>query len=190
MHLDIIMIQPLVALLFGVLILILPRLLNYLIAIYLILVFAVIPALLFRANLRAHCLPVGQGWIHDEWIVMTAAAFAGLRPIEEPLIRYRVHGTQQVGFTNKLEKRAQGATRAERHWSRVADSAQELQQICDALGPDVLPEYLEHLEFLQFRANLPSWRLARLGAILSHAGRYKVHASGVASMMKDLVFAI
>jgi hypothetical protein len=36
MHVDIIMIQPLIALLFGVLILILPRLLNYLIAIYLI----------------------------------------------------------------------------------------------------------------------------------------------------------
>ena len=38
MHVDIIMLQPLVALLFGILILILPRLLNYLIAIYLILV--------------------------------------------------------------------------------------------------------------------------------------------------------
>jgi hypothetical protein len=37
-HIDIVMIQPLVALLFGILILILPRLLNYLIAIYLILV--------------------------------------------------------------------------------------------------------------------------------------------------------
>lgn len=36
MHIDIITIQPLVALLFGVLILILPRLLNFLIAIYLI----------------------------------------------------------------------------------------------------------------------------------------------------------
>lgn len=35
-HANIIMIQPLVALLFGILILILPRLLNYLIAIYLI----------------------------------------------------------------------------------------------------------------------------------------------------------
>jgi hypothetical protein len=38
MHIDVIMLQPLVALLFGVLILILPRLLNYLIAIYLILI--------------------------------------------------------------------------------------------------------------------------------------------------------
>jgi hypothetical protein len=36
MHVNIIMIQPLLALLFGILILILPRLLNYLIAIYLI----------------------------------------------------------------------------------------------------------------------------------------------------------
>ena len=36
MHANIIMIQPLAALLFGILILILPRLLNYLIAIYLI----------------------------------------------------------------------------------------------------------------------------------------------------------
>ena len=38
MHVDIIMIQPLIALLFGILILTLPRLLNYLIAIYLIIV--------------------------------------------------------------------------------------------------------------------------------------------------------
>ena len=38
MNANIIMIQPLVALLFGILILILPRLLNYLIAIYLIFV--------------------------------------------------------------------------------------------------------------------------------------------------------
>ena len=36
MQANIILIQPLVALLFGILILILPRLLNYLIAIYLI----------------------------------------------------------------------------------------------------------------------------------------------------------
>jgi hypothetical protein len=38
MHMNIIMLQPLAALLFGILILILPRLLNFLIAIYLILI--------------------------------------------------------------------------------------------------------------------------------------------------------
>lgn len=38
MHINIITLEPLVPLLFGILILILPRLLNYLIAIYLILV--------------------------------------------------------------------------------------------------------------------------------------------------------
>lgn len=36
MHANVILIQPLVALLFGILILVLPRLLNYLIALYLI----------------------------------------------------------------------------------------------------------------------------------------------------------
>jgi Protein of unknown function (DUF3096) len=38
MHIDIVTLQPLVALLFGVLILVLPQLLNYLIGIYLILI--------------------------------------------------------------------------------------------------------------------------------------------------------
>jgi len=38
MHVDILVVMPLVALLFGVLILILPRLLNYLAAIYFILI--------------------------------------------------------------------------------------------------------------------------------------------------------
>jgi hypothetical protein len=37
-HLTVLTVQPLVALLFGILILIIPRLLNYLIAIYLILI--------------------------------------------------------------------------------------------------------------------------------------------------------
>jgi DUF3096 family protein len=38
MHIDIVTLQPLIALVFGILILIVPRILNYLIAIYLILI--------------------------------------------------------------------------------------------------------------------------------------------------------
>ena len=47
MHLDIVTIQPLIALVFGILILLMPRILNYLIAIYLILIglFGLFPSL-------------------------------------------------------------------------------------------------------------------------------------------------
>jgi hypothetical protein len=38
MHIDVVAIQPMIALVFGILILVLPRILNYLVAIYLILV--------------------------------------------------------------------------------------------------------------------------------------------------------
>lgn len=38
MHMNIVILQPLIALIFGILILIVPRLLNYLVAIYLILI--------------------------------------------------------------------------------------------------------------------------------------------------------
>lgn len=52
-HIDILVIQPAVALIFGILILILPRLLNYLIALYLIFVGVVgLRPDLFNGSLR------------------------------------------------------------------------------------------------------------------------------------------
>lgn len=149
---------------------------------------------MFRASLRDRFLPIGKGWIHDEWIALIAAAFSDLRPIGQPLIRYRVHGSQQVGFRNKLEQRAEGTSRAQRHWSRLTESVNDLEQICDALSAmvldkrrEVLPAYQEHLQFLSFRANLPDPRLARLGPILTRYSQYGVHASGLPSALKDLV---
>jgi glycosyltransferase involved in cell wall biosynthesis len=149
---------------------------------------------MFRAGLRDRFLPIGAGWIHDEWIALIAAAFSDLRPIDEPLIRYRIHDSQQVGLRNKLEQRVQGNSRAQRHWGRLAESVKELRQLSDALSamvPDkerpVLSAYQEHLQFLSFRASLPAPRLARLGRILGKYSQYEVHASGLASALKDLV---
>jgi glycosyltransferase involved in cell wall biosynthesis len=149
---------------------------------------------MFRASLRDRCLPIGAGWIHDEWLALVAAAFSDLRPIDQPLIRYRVHGSQQVGFRNKLEQRTQGKSRAQRHWGRLAESVKDLEQVCDALSAmvldarrEVLPAYQEHLRFLSFRANLRRHRLARLGPILARFPQYRVHASGLPSALKDLV---
>jgi len=149
--------------------------------------------MMFRAGLRDRFLPIPGGWIHDEWIALIAAAFSDLRPIDQPLIRYRIHDSQQVGLRNKLEQRTQGNSPALRHWGRLAESVKELQQLSDTLSamvPDkrpVLSAYQEHLRFLSFRAGLPIVRLARLGPILKQYSQYQVHASGSASALKDLV---
>ncbi len=37
---------------------------------------------MFRSRLRENCLPIGSGWLHDEWIVAIAAAVAEVRPID------------------------------------------------------------------------------------------------------------
>lgn len=141
---------------------------------------------MFRATLRDRFLPIGIGWVHDEWIALVIAAFADLRPIDQPLIRYRIHGSQQVGLQNKLEQRAEG-----KHWVRLAESVRELQQMCEFLSPmvpdeRVLRAYHEHLQFLSLRANLPPGRLARLGPVLKRYSQYGAHASGLPSVLKDL----
>jgi glycosyltransferase involved in cell wall biosynthesis len=150
---------------------------------------------MFRADLRDRCLPVSPGWIHDEWITLVIATLSDLRPIDQPLIRYRLHGAQQVGFQNKLEQRGKGTTRAERHWGRVAESVKELQQMVDFLsamppeeGRAVRLAYQQHLQFLSFRSGLPAHRLIRVVPILTRYSQYELHASGLPSMLKDLAF--
>ena len=149
---------------------------------------------MFRAGLRDRCLPLGAGWIHDEWIVLMAAVFSDLRAIDQPLVRYRFHDSQQVGFRNKFARRAKGKTFSEKHWERLAESANELEQLCDALSAlqvdqerGGLPAYRRHLAFIRLRSDLPQRRLARLHRVLAHYPQYAVHASGVWSVLKDLV---
>ena len=148
---------------------------------------------MFRAALRDRFMPIAEGWIHDEWIALTTAAFADLVPIDEKLIRYRIHGEQQVGFQNKLQQRAQGATQAQKHWSRLGESVDELQQVCNALeakvsepGRNVLPAYRQHLQFLSFRSSLPVSRAKRLVPLFGRFHQYQEHASGWRSLLKDL----
>ena len=149
---------------------------------------------MFRADLRDRFLPMQDGWIHDEWIALISAAFCDLKPIDQPLIRYRIHSLQQVGLKNKLEQRVPKKTRAERHWARLEESVRELQQMCDTLSTmerddhrGVLPAYHRHLKFLAFRSSLSVNRLGRLGPILKKYAQYQIHASGLASAVKDLV---
>ena len=145
---------------------------------------------MFRSSLRANCLPVGSGWLHDEWIVANAAAATELRAIETPLIRYRQHASQQIGLGPRLSR----WERSKKHWNQLSRQAGALEEVCKRLSQQSLSRrgealyacYQAHLRFARFRYALPRRRLARLPAILKQYPSYAACGSGVLSMAMDI----
>ena len=55
-------------------------------------------AVLFNAPLCSLALPLPRQYaLHDSWLGLVASCFGHLAPINEPLIRYRQHGSNMVG---------------------------------------------------------------------------------------------
>lgn len=159
---------------------------------------------MFRSRLRAVCLPIPPDWIHDEWLAAVVPAFAELRPIDEPLIFYRLHTSQQVGLyavpdppsgiQNPWNALAAGES-SDRYWSKLAKDITFAQAICarlsqaslDSRGERVLAHYQAWLAFASFRAGLPRSRVFRLVPVLHRYGWYMKHTSGLRSAVKDLI---
>jgi glycosyltransferase involved in cell wall biosynthesis len=145
---------------------------------------------MFRSRLRANCLPFGSGWLHDEWLAPTAAAVADVLPIDSPLIRYRIHTSQQVG----LSPRPGFRERHRRHWSELSRQIGMLEEICSRLSTQPLSQrgealysrYRAHLRFARFRLALPRRRLGRLSAMVEEYASYTALGSGILSMATDL----
>ena len=148
---------------------------------------------MFRSRLRQNCLPVGSGWLHDEWLVATAAAIADVRPIDSPLIRYRQHASQQIGLSSPPSFQE----RNRRHWTELARQIGLLEEICTRLSRQSLTQrgealyscYRDHLRFVRFRYALPQSRLRRLSAMLHEYPAYSALGSGLRSMATDLALS-
>jgi len=148
---------------------------------------------MFRTCLRQNCLPVGSGWLHDEWLVATSAAIADVRLIDSPLICYRQHASQQIG----LSPPPSFQERNRRHWTELARQIGLLEEICTRLSRQSLTQpgealyscYQDHLRFARFRYALPQSRLRRLSAMLHEYPAYSALGSGLRSMATDLVLS-
>ena len=147
-------------------------------------------------------IPDGIAMIHDGWIALTIAAVAEVIAIDEPLIKYRQHGRQQIGAPARPELKAQprGVQAIETAFRRRNSSADlhktlevleerllahaEAYDTCKALA--FVSDYAFHLNV---RANLPQRRLNRLPRILREllTLRYHEYANGFKSAAKDLV---
>lgn len=155
----------------------------------------------FRSDFVKLSLPVpgAIAMIHDGWIALTIAAVADVVMIEEPLIKYRQHGQQQIGAPVRQPDSGAGPNVLEMF--RRQNSTADLRKILLALEERLLTnsalyDTRKALSFvgdysfhLNVRANLPQNRLNRLPRILREllTRRYHEYANGFKSAAKDLV---
>lgn len=150
----------------------------------------------FRRELVELALPVGEGWIHDEWLAVIAAAVGKVDVIEQPLIDYRQHGGNQLGMRPRAWRdkwrdlrRARGALyRAE--MARLDVLGKRLDALGSLVTTDkkqLLAERGAHLErriaigALPHRRRWPAvWREAR-------DGFYRRYGTGGRSLLRDLL---
>lgn len=122
--------------------------------------------------------------IHDAWIALTLSLESKIDFIAEPLVSYRMHASQQVGFGGKTEpvrmKDRMSRDRTEKlaPIQEKADNAHEvylhLREVSFVPREKLIKLFLRHRHF-QRRATLPQNRLLRVIPVIKEvfADRYK-----------------
>lgn len=128
-----------------------------------------------------------QYLIHDAWMSVVLALKGTLGFIREPLIRYRQHSSQQVGFKAagpRVTLRDRLNRNRNERLSPIQKKALRYRQLCDLLcsRPDLDPQRLKLLkrmtEHLERRLRLPSARLLRPPFVVGEViqGNYQLFA--------------
>lgn len=151
-------------------------------------------AMAFRARFRDLVLPMPSNWIHDEWIALLIAAVANVGIIEQPLMQYRRHQTNQVGieginFLDRLTA-ALSTNPAVYH-----DRYEQFQQLSDRIAQhlptetDLLRALADKQDHLRMRATLPDQNLMRLLPVWKELlkGRYKRYSASQLNAFRDLI---
>jgi glycosyltransferase involved in cell wall biosynthesis len=148
----------------------------------------------FRRSLLDDAVPFPVEWLHDEWLGMIAACLGGVDLLEEELIEYRQHASNQIGarrdsFMGKVRKAL--ASRGDTHVKRAIKAEILLARLLEMGGrvpPAIIEEVRSKIEHQRFRAALPPGRIARCGPVLREAmtGRYNKFGRGVRGVVRDL----
>jgi glycosyltransferase involved in cell wall biosynthesis len=156
----------------------------------------------FRSSFKNLILPIPDDLpvIHDAWMAMLIAAVSEVLPVEEPLIKYRQHASQQVGPLERRGPKQLGFNRAAMHDSLTRKNAYtELISVAQALRQRLLEHRSEfdsriviagleaRISHLEARSTLPTARLRRIGPVLRElvSLRYHRYSKGLASAAKD-----
>jgi len=116
--------------------------------------------LAIRRASALRCLPIGPGWLHDEWLALICAATSRVQFLDAELVDYRIHGAQSVGLVRPTlrarlaEAKRLDAAYFEAQVRRFAVLAERLGQWTPALPASVLATLQRKLVFLRRRAQI------------------------------------
>lgn len=148
-----------------------------------------------RRELLADALPFPEGWVHDEWLAIIAAALGGFDCIEQPLIDYRQHAENQLGMQDRgvaakwRDLVKPGPAMIDRLIARDEALQERLQLLGTRISRSNNDGTEEKLRHLRARAALHGERWKRAAAVLREvaSGRYRRYASGWREALRDLL---
>lgn len=149
----------------------------------------------FRRRLLEVALPFPTEWVHDEWLAVLAAATGEMDLLEDCLIDYRQHASNQIGVRRlglnaKIAKAF--APRGDKYGRRLVRAQVLLDRLAslgDRVPGPLLAAAREKVAHQRFRARLPASRLLRPLPIAIEAlrGRYARFDRGWQAIVQDLL---
>ncbi len=119
--------------------------------------------------------PFPETWVHDEWLAAIAASLGEVSMIDERLVRYRLHGANQIGVADPgvtsrigrmIQPRGERYVRLQR---RSRDLVARLETL--AAPQEALALVRAKLDFETSRAAYAPSRLRRLGPVVKRLAR-------------------
>lgn len=126
---------------------------------------------LFRSNLRDVFSPIPHEWTHDMWIALCLSTCGSLCALNDKLIAYRLHNTQQLGIRTLTKAEALRRSKEERLLFQTA-TADRLFQAADKLQ--------------RLGATLPSIRYSRRKAAYMKRRAHVLKGSRVSRIVSGL----
>lgn len=154
-------------------------------------------AMAFRSSLREQVLPIPEGFVHDEWIALIAAAAGRIMCIDRPLVRYRQHARQAIGAASSnlaAQYRQARDNMGRAYFVRMVERTRRLHERLSALASPLpnrshLSMVEEKLLHAQTRLRMREQTLIRWPLAIGEAvrGRYGRFGYGFKSFLQDLV---
>jgi glycosyltransferase involved in cell wall biosynthesis len=159
--------------------------------------------LMVRASLRPQFLPIPEIWVHDGWIAWMLVLHSKLRLIEQSLIEYRIHPSQQAGvevltqpppptLRGRLEKGKREEPAKHAAYARQLEGLERwMIDRSDLRSSTLIPNLRRAIRFSEDRGRPFTGRLGRLNWIVRNAASYHRYEGGSAwkCLVRDLVIA-